>query len=158
MLFKRYRDFISGLFLLILSGLYISQIGTIKIIDSGSVDAAFIPKLIAGALLFLSVCMILSSVYTLKTGEIEEGDSEKTLWGPVVLTAALLLVYVALFERIGFLITTALYLFAQLLVLAPERNVKKTVQYAVSSVISAFILQYIFVHLLYVMLPEGLLR
>lgn len=161
MFVKKYGDLISGIVLLVLSVLYFSQIGTIKIINSGSVDAAFIPKLVAGAMFFLSFCLILSSVFALKKENREvRGDlaPERVQWGPVILTAVLLIVYVAMFETIGFLITTAVYLFAQLMVLAPERNVKRAVQFAVSSLISAYVLQYIFIHLLYVMLPEGLLR
>lgn len=63
-----------------------------------------------------------------------------------------------IFEKLGFLITTSIYLFAQLMVLAPERSIKGTVRFAVASAAAAYILQYIFIRLLYVMLPEGLLR
>lgn len=164
MFIKKYGDFISGIFLLIVTGFYASQIGGIKIINSGSVDAAFIPKLVAGFMFFLSVCLIITSVCKLKAQQPETECSddtktaEKIRWIPAVMTAVLLILYVAFFERIGFLITTALYLFAQFMVLAPERTIKRTIQFAVASAVSAYLLQYIFVHLLYVMLPEGLLR
>lgn len=164
MFIKKYGDFISGIFLLVVTGLYASQIGGIKIINSGSVDAAFIPKLVAGLMFFLSVCLILSSVCKLKAQQSEtectagEGQTEKIRWIPAVMTVVLLLLYVVFFERIGFLITTALYLFAQFMVLAPERSIKRAVQFAAASAVSAYILQYIFIRMLYVMLPEGILR
>lgn len=49
---KKYGDLISGIFLLIITSLYASRIGEIEIINSGSVDAAFIPKLVSGIMFF----------------------------------------------------------------------------------------------------------
>ena len=160
---KKYGDLISGIFLLIITSLYASRIGEIEIINSGSVDAAFIPKLVSGIMFFLSICLIVTSVYKLKVQRSEKpnirGDERGTFcWFPALLTALLLILYVVFFEKLGFLITTSIYLFAQLMVLAPERSIKGTVRFAVASVAAAYILQYIFIRLLYVMLPEGLLR
>ena len=56
---KKYGDLISGIFLLIITSLYASRIGEIEIINSGSVDAAFIPKLVSGIMFFLSICCLL---------------------------------------------------------------------------------------------------
>lgn len=170
---KRYGDFATGIFFLLLSVFYFSQISTIEIIDSGSVDAAFIPKLVAGAMCLLSICQITASVIKLKKGagremqvreengkqELAEAGAQASIeWKSTILTAVLLLIYVALFEKIGFVITTMVYLFLQLLILAPERKPKQIAVFAVSSVAAAFLLQYVFIHLLFVMLPEGILR
>ena len=163
MFVRKYGDLITGIFFLLLTAFYFSQIGSIQIIDSGSVDAAFVPKIVAGAMFILSVCMIVMSAVKLKkeAGVFSDGQreaTEKVAWKSIVLTAVLLVVYVALFQEIGFLITTMIYLFLQLLILAPERKPKQIIIFAVSSVLGAIVLQYIFVHLLYVMLPEGILR
>ncbi len=111
----------------------------------------------------LSICMIVMSSIKIKREVAVFSDQEaettpNTSWKSIIMTAVLLVVYVALFQKVGFLITTAIYLFLQLLILAPERKPKQIVLFAVSSVIGAIVLQYIFVHLLYVMLPEGILR
>ena len=69
---KKYGDLISGIFLLIITSLYASRIGEIEIINSGSVDAAFIPKLVSGIMFFLSICLIVTSVYKLKVQRSEK--------------------------------------------------------------------------------------
>ena len=163
MFVRKYGDLITGIFFLLLSAFYFSQIGTIQIIDSGSLDAAFVPKIVAGAMFILSICMIVMSSIKIKREVAVFSDQEaettpNTSWKSIIMTAVLLVVYVALFQKVGFLITTAIYLFLQLLILAPERKPKQIILFAVSSVIGAIVLQYIFVHLLYVMLPEGILR
>ena len=157
---KKYGDLATGIFFLLLSVFYFSQISTIEIIDSGSIDAAFIPKLVAGAMFILSVFLIITASYKLKQKkeERERKEAGKMAWKSMLMTSALLILYVALFESRGFLVTTTVYLFFQLAILAPERKPKQLVIFAFSSVVASLLLQYVFIHLLFVMLPQGILR
>ena len=102
MFVKRYGDLATGIFFLLLSMFYFSQISTIEIIDSGSVDAAFIPKLVAGAMCLLSICQITVSAIKLKKGaerkmqvqddnrkqELAEAGAQASIeWKSTILTA-----------------------------------------------------------------------
>jgi putative tricarboxylic transport membrane protein len=74
----------------------------------------------------------------------------------VILTFVTIAVYTALIGPIGFIIMSALYLFAQILILTPpgKRNLPVA---AIVSVATAVLADYVFVSLLHVLLPRGIL-
>jgi len=75
----------------------------------------------------------------------------------VLITVGLILVYVVLLKPLGFIISSSLYLFAQILVLVPVRIKKNYLLYALVAVITSAIIYVSFRFGLDLMLPAGLL-
>lgn len=66
--------------------------------------------------------------------------------------------YVGLMGVIGFLITTVVYLFVQILILTPREKWKKNyVPAAITAVVAGVVLFFIFRYVLNVLLPVGIL-
>lgn len=74
----------------------------------------------------------------------------------VILTFAAICVYIFFLKSIGFIIMTTLYLFAQILILSSPKEKKHTAA-AVTAIVFAVGLDYIFVVLLNVLLPKGII-
>ena len=88
----------------------------------------------------------------------EPAEKPESIDYPTVFkTLALVLLYTALMEPVGFLITTALYLYVQFIVLTPAEQKVKHLRYALIAVVSAVLIFYIFRHGFDLLLPVGLL-
>lgn len=134
-------------------------------IGATPLDAAFIPRLWGTALLVLSLSLIVRG-FRARNAEFGKGEGKKkekfslrefyTKNGEVILTFASIAVYTALLGPVGFVITSALYVFFQIMILSPpgERNYKTA---AVIAIVSSAAVDYLFVVLLSVLLPTGIL-
>ncbi len=144
--------------------IYLSgDIQPFKGIGATPLDARFIPRLWGTALLILSLMLVVrgfrARTAELRGGAAGSGVSAKSFWDrnrEVVLTFAAIAVYTALLGPVGFLIMSALYMFFQILLLSkPEKRNYKLA--AAVAVISAVLVDYLFVELLSVLLPRGIL-
>ena len=71
-------------------------------------------------------------------------------------TIGLLLAYVACFRKIGFLVSSIVYLFLQLMVFSP-RDKRRWILNAVLAVVLPTVIYVLFVHVMNYMLPPGIL-
>lgn len=125
----------------------------------------FIPYLWGGVLLVLSAWLIVRGLrkrkkYLAEGGKIEKTSVKAALMEEreVIASFIALALYVALMGPVGFLITTILYVFVQILILTPRENWKKNyLPAAITAVLSGVLLFYIFRYLLNVLLPVGIL-
>ena len=74
----------------------------------------------------------------------------------MVATIVVFTAYVLLMKPVGFIITSAVYLFLQMLILCPKEK-RNSILFAVISVVCAVAIYYIFRNGLNVMLPAGIL-
>ena len=160
-------DIIPGIALSAFSLFYMSQISGIKAfkgLGSTPLNNHFVPWLWSGALLFLSLWLIVRGVMKYRRckaeGKIESGAS---LWSAlvekreVVASFVALALYVAFMGSVGFVITTTIYVFAQILILTPkERWASNIIPAAITALIAGCLLFYIFRSTLNVLLPVGL--
>ena len=166
---KQYKlDIIPGIVLSLFALAYLSQVHTIvefKGLGSTPLTNRFVPYLWGGALLVLSLWVTIRGLRKRKKLLEEGGELDKTTFKEaisdkreVVFSFVALTVYVALMSSLGFVITTLVYVFAQILILTPKEDWKKTyVPAAITAAISAGLLFYIFRYLLNVLLPVGIL-
>ncbi|WHH57629.1 tripartite tricarboxylate transporter TctB family protein [Petroclostridium sp. X23] len=155
---KRYGDIISGAFMLLVAVGIFSASFSIKMLTVSRIGAAFIPQLISGGIALLSVIIIINSVKKLKmAGDVQEDEEQEPIRGFSVLgTIAILILYIALLESIGFIIMTAAYLFAQFTILA-DKSQRKLPMFAIIAVVIAVAVYYLFVSVFSLMLPPGIL-
>ena len=166
---KQYKlDIAPGVVLALFSILYLARVPSIQEftgLGSTPLTNRFVPYLWGGALLLLSVWITVRGLRRRKRYLAEGGKPQKTdilgalkeRWEVVASFVALAL-YVGFMDLLGFVITTIVYVFVQILILTPRENWKKTYLPAVIvSVVSGILLFYVFRYLLNVLLPVGLL-
>ena len=154
------KDFISGLLLVILT--LFAWFST-KNFDKSSISAygnpATVPRVIIIILFAFAVMIMIDGLK--KKNEDNKTKSKDPVpliqKLPELLTFILLTLYVALLRKVGFVITTAVYLFFQIFVLS-NFNIKKSWQYALIAVIVSPILYYLFRVYFNVFLPAGVLN
>ncbi|MCW1248295.1 tripartite tricarboxylate transporter TctB family protein [Pseudomonas sp. SAICEU22] len=130
---------------------------TMNLPRRGTIDAAFVPWVLAVSLCLLGALQ-LWMWRKLPDKRAESAEKPEAIDYPTVFkTLALVLLYTALMEPVGFLITTALYLYVQFIVLTPAEQKVKHLRYALIAVVSAVLIFYIFRHGFDLLLPVGLL-
>lgn len=163
--FKKYKNTISSIFLLMFSIGYFYSATTIKTLSQEVINSQFLPKIIAIALALLSISEIISSLKSQKSSQITQSEDEievqntlnKSSIISVVSTLIFLSIYIVLLKPIGFLISTIGYTFIQIMILTPidKRNILFSI---ILSVASSAIIYFIFVYVLNLMLPKGILN
>ena len=129
MRFKKYRDLVIGVVGLALSVFYLiyaMQIKTKPKLTPGYASARIMPTLLGALLAILSVVLIAQGIKKMKLydgGEVEKADRADNM--AVILTFAVIIGYIMVMPMLGFILSTAIYLFLQMLILAPpdKRNV-----------------------------------
>ena len=116
MSFKKCKDLILGIVMLALSGFYLfyaKQIKTRPKLTPSYASAQVIPTLLGILLAVLSAVLIYQGIRKLK----EPDGADQTAKGSredlisVVLTLAIILLYVAILDTAGFILATIIYLF-----------------------------------------------
>ncbi|MDR1835723.1 MAG: tripartite tricarboxylate transporter TctB family protein [Fusobacteriaceae bacterium] len=135
-----------GIFMFLQSRTIISKVA--KDIGSG-----FMPKIVAGAIIAVSLIKLVLTLFSKSDEREEKGDMDLSggLW-----TIALLATYVILFNILGFLVSSALYLFFQMTVLSNEKN-RKIGLFLAISIIFPILIYVLFVYIIEMPLPEGIL-
>lgn len=128
-------------------------------------DSRFMPQLWGSCLLFLSVLLILRGIKEKKLALKNVGESVRTTFSlktvyfnnyEVILTFVAIGIYILLLKNVGFIIMTIVYIFAQVLILTPPKK-KNLIAAFIVAIVFAIGLDYIFVNLLHVLLPKGIL-
>ncbi len=166
---KQYKlDIIPGFVLSLFAIAYLSQVPSIvefKGLGSTPLTNRFVPYLWGGFLLVLSLWVLLRGFRKRKKylanggqaakGSFMEGVRDKR---EVIASFVALTIYVALMGSLGFVPTTICYVFAQILILTPRENWKKTwLPALITAAVTGGLLFYIFRYLLNVLLPVGVL-
>jgi putative tricarboxylic transport membrane protein len=162
------KDLFASAFLIIFSAVMYAASNSIKKLTVSKIGADFAPKLVAIGIFILSIFYLINAVKQLKgssgakavemeTGEQKDQEGKKKV-SPlsVIATIGLLVLYIALLPIIGFLITTVVYLFAQMYLLA-EKKERKIPLFLVTSVVTSVFVYFVFKSVFYLMLPAGIL-
>ncbi|MCL2380093.1 MAG: tripartite tricarboxylate transporter TctB family protein [Treponema sp.] len=125
----------------------------------------FFPTIIGSLIAALSVILIISSAVKLKKSRaastaktdkpekfVLSADAKRVLAAVVLLAG-----YVFLMPGLGFIISSAIYLMANMCLLAEKMTRRKIVLYAAISIVTAASVNVIFVRVFWLMLPRGIL-
>ncbi|MBQ7577170.1 MAG: tripartite tricarboxylate transporter TctB family protein [Synergistaceae bacterium] len=165
---KQYKlDIIPGIVLAVFAVFYMSKISGIRVFKSlGATPLTnhFIPWLWGGSMLALSLWLIIRGIMKYRrlkiSGALPESESLfASLWEKreVIFSFIALALYVGFMESIGFVITTCIYTFVQILILTPvEKWAKNFIPALITAVITGFLLFYVFRVMLNVLLPVGM--
>ena len=166
---SNYRvDIIPGIVIALFAIAYIAMVPGIQTfvgIGSTPLTNHFVPYLWGGALLVLGLYVTVRgfrkrAAFIKAGGKLEPFDIKKGIndKAEVIASFIALTIYVALMNALGFVPMTIVYLIAQILILTPKHDWKKTVVPAIIvSVICSVFFFYIFRTKLNVLLPVGIL-
>lgn len=142
---------ISVVFMLVGIFIYL-QAMNIKPLMKNELGSGYFPKVVAGTMIVLS---ILNLFLNLKKTHIEDENNTKSdLFGGLS-TIALIGIYSLLYQKVGFLIGTSIYLFLQILILAPKEK-RNIMLFAIISVVFSVFVYYLFTRIINMPLPKGI--
>ena len=128
MKFKKYRDLILGIIALAISAAYLFYTAQIKKrpkLTPSYASARTIPYLLGILLAIIAVLLILQGIRKMRAYDESRDAGEKmsrTDLTAVALTFIVIIGYILLLQPLGFCLATVLYLFLQMLVLAPKEK------------------------------------
>ncbi|WP_400194905.1 tripartite tricarboxylate transporter TctB family protein [Lysinibacillus telephonicus] len=130
------------------------------------VGVEFMPRVISVLLLITSGIIIFAAylnrgkklkVIDGETGlEVEDEDPNAKSYKKLSISLGAMLIYAILTQFIGFLLSSILYLLAQMFILS-DYDKKKLVKISIIASTISLIVYYIFRNIFYVMLPQGIL-
>lgn len=163
---RKYSDVYAGGFLLVLSIVMFISTFSIQALTDSRVGADFMPKIIAVLIAILSISIIVNGfrrkdeivrdeqeVSSLEN-EVESKNDKSYLL--VIISVALMFIYLFLIPILGFLISTTAFLLIQMLLFS-EWKAKNIILYLIISIITSTLIYYLFRNVFYVMLPSGIL-
>ncbi len=160
MSFKKSRDLILGIVMLLFSGFYLFfalQIKTRPKLTPGYASAQIMPTILGILLAILSVFCIIQGVRQMKAPATGEETAKKKDRGDimaVVYTFAVIIGYVLILPTLGFILSTILYLFLQMIILAPPSK-RNYLLFAIVAVVFTALVFVAFRVGLQQMLPRG---
>jgi putative tricarboxylic transport membrane protein len=154
---KAKRDLINAVMILVFCGFAYYGSSLISERNLGKTEADFFPNIIIIVISFLSVCLLINSIYRMK----KEKDSRvnvspKRLFHEnkkIILTFVLFAAYVFLLGYIGYFLSSILFLLSLYLVLA--NNKQKLWIVSLGFIALTVLLYLVFQHALSVFLPTG---
>ena len=160
----KYCDLISGVFsLFFAAGLYALTLTIDEVSSIGGVGADFMPNIMAAVIALLGVILCASSLRELaliKKGllPLPEEDKVPAANGYLLVTANIILfiAYIYFLDILGFIISTAIFLFFQMVILT-EKADHNFRQFIIVSLCVPVVSYYLFRLAFQVMLPEGIL-
>lgn len=160
-----YQSIVIGVLVIAAAAFMMISAGSIKVIASSltAVDnAAFLPRVVFGALIFIGLLLILTGSKEISAnrataleGEALEKKAHETLRSMGAL--AMLFIYIFCFNRLGFVISSILYTTAMMMYMTKKED-RKPILFVAISVIMTLVVYFCFRRFLYIYLPNGIME
>lgn len=148
----RKRDISCAVLFLVFGVFMFFQALPIEPIMGKDLGSGFVPKIIAGAIIVIALVKLVLILFSKEKEKKLENDDD--MMGGL-LTVAALLVYMSIFKSVGFILSTALYLFVQITLLSDEKN-RNLPLFGVISVVAPLAIYALFVYAIKMPLPTGI--
>lgn len=123
----------------------------------GDMGSGAFPMLIGGTLIFLAICLLINTfIIDKKNGEIVDKFFGENIKGGL-LTIGTFLIYILVYNFVGFVISSAVFLFVQMLILSDKTN-RKIWLFALIAVVLPIFVYFLFTRAFSLLLPSGLLK
>jgi putative tricarboxylic transport membrane protein len=163
---EKFKDVIAGVFVSLMGLLMYMMTYDIKTISGETADpgSTFMPRIGATFLFVFGMLIIIEGIRKYRSVRIKADTSEtinekRRKMRAVLLTLGLIGVYIFLLNIIGFIYATTLYLFIQIVVLAPgeKRSCKNYLYFGAIAVVLSISVYYLFYEVFSMMLPTGII-
>lgn len=148
----RKRDISCAVLFLVFGVFMFFQALPIEPIMGKDLGSGFVPKIIAGAIIVIALVKLALVLFS-KEKETKLKNDDDMMGG--LLTVAALLAYMSIFKSVGFILSTALYLFVQITILSDEKN-RNLPLFGVISVVAPLAIYALFVYAIKMPLPTGI--
>ena len=160
---NKYRDVICGGVIMLCAVILFIATFSIKSLLGMNPGPEFMPRLASVLLFLVALGITVEGLQNVKHHVVEEVSEEEAAYRKagnrkVLYSAILIGFYVFSLETLGFVISTLIYEFCQMIVLTPMGKKKNYVLFGIITVISTVFFYIVFTRFLYLMLPAGLLR
>lgn len=152
---RKIAELIIDIVLLFLGiGLYVSS----QSIDPGNsmgIGGDFMPRVCTLLWIFISIGLLVTEIFTSNNHEKGITANIRAFFGTLILLFA----YIYTLDDIGFIITSAIYMFIQMCIFVPAelRNKRNYLLFLVLSIIIPFAIDKLFVDVFSLILPTGIL-
>lgn len=144
----------SAIFLVFGSAMAYFSLGINKMIET-DVGSGFVPRFIAICIMVVAAAKLILTLAGKNIAAATAKKSNNDLLGGGG-TVALMAAYVLSFEPVGFLLSSIVYLFAQILLMSNREN-RKPLMFAIISIVLPLIIDLLFVFVIKMPLPKGIL-
>lgn len=144
----------SFIFLLFGAGMMYLSFGVKKMIES-DVGSGFVPRFIAACIIVAAVAKLVLTLMDKSPSASKKDSKESDLLGGLG-TVGIMAAYVFSFESVGFLLSSMVYLFTQILLMSNKEN-RKPILFAVIAILMPLAVDILFVFVIKMPLPKGIL-
>lgn len=158
----RFRDLIGGVFFLAFSiFLYVTSY-QIRLTKADPIGPQFFPRMVALLMGTLALISIVRSLLRLREQAGTAGSAPKKPFAAVAFlgTCVLLVAYMLLIDKVGFIPLSIVYLYLQILLVSPPEELAKK-NLLINGVVAVLVpvtLYYLFYHAFGIFLPAGILE
>ena len=160
---SKYRDVICGAVIMLIAVILFIATFSIKSLLGMKPGPEFMPRVASVLLFIVALGITVEAMGKLKDYVPEVIDDQEKAYRKagnkkVILSAILIAFYVFSLDTLGFVISTMIYEFCQMIVLTPNDKKKNYVLFGIITVVSTVFFYVVFTQYLFLMLPQGLLR
>lgn len=161
MFIKKYGDIIVGAVFTLIGLALIAASRALPKSQVMDIGPDFMPTLIGVIITGLAVFLLYKSIknFRANSAAIDPSEKDESDYKRVALSLIASLFYVFMLKPVGFIISTLIYIFGQIYILAPDANRtrKDLITYLIIDVIFTFIVYYLFRLGFKIILPSGIL-
>lgn len=155
------KDFMTAVIFLVFGiFLYVQSLSIKTIVTSNyEVGSGFVPRIIAVLIIAIAVLLLFSAIFRVfykKNDELCKSKKKDDLKGGVG-TILLLICYGFIFDKLGFLLSTFIYLFFQIFLLSNKEN-RNIKSFLLISLIATIAVYTIFHNVFKLQLPSGIIN
>lgn len=149
------RDILCSIIVLAFGAAMIYFVKDVRRVIRTDVGSAFVPTLIGWCIVVTGASKLLYSIFTSLKEENKKIVFDQDFFGGIG-TIVLMILYMLAFQPVGFIVASAVYLFLQMLLLSDRTN-RKIILFAVVSVLLPVAVDALFVFVIKMPLPVGIL-
>jgi putative tricarboxylic transport membrane protein len=150
---QKKKDILVAVLFIALGAFIFMQSMGIEPLMNNDVGSGFFPKVVAIVIIAIATAKLIITLKD-KDQDVVEKTTDKDMAGGWI-TVILIGIYVLVYQSIGFLISTAVYLFLQILVLCPKEK-RNIPVFGLVSIITPVFIYTMFVYLINMPLPKGI--
>ena len=148
------RDILCSIIVLAFGAAMIYFVKDVRRVIRSDVGSAFVPTLIGWCIVATGAAKLLYSIFTGLKSENKKIVFDQDFFGGIG-TIVLMVLYMLAFEPVGFVVSSAVYLFLQMLLLCDRTN-RKILVFALVAVILPIAVDALFVYIIKMPLPVGI--
>ncbi len=149
------RNIVTSLVFILFGAFMVYVAQGVKTVMKNDVGSGYVPKFIGILFIVVALAKLIISLLSKDPGNKEKDAGWGDRFGGIG-TIFLMVLYMIALEPVGFLVSTTIYLFLQILLLSDKTN-RKPVMFGIISLVSSVSVYLLFNYVIQVPMPNGIL-